>query len=96
MHGTRRYHFNVSAERLSSHVEKGHSEGLRITSVASCKGLWAVIMNASAKQMDQVRAPPRTGCSLMRCHERRKSWTSKSDICGPTASLTQMAHPCLT
>ena len=60
-----RYHYNVSAERLSSHVDKGFSEGLRITAVASCKGLWAVIMDASNKQKDQVHAPP--GLSASHC-----------------------------
>ncbi len=51
----RRYHYNVNADRLETHVEKGYGEGLLITAVASSKGLWAVIMDASAKHKGQVR-----------------------------------------
>ncbi len=50
----RRYHYNVSADRLETHVKKGYGEGLLITAVACSKGLWAVIMDASAKRKGQV------------------------------------------
>jgi hypothetical protein len=37
-------------------VDKGYQEGLRIASVASCKGLWAIIMDAQPTFTDQVGA----------------------------------------
>ncbi|BDA46424.1 probable casein kinase I isoform delta at N-terminal half [Coccomyxa sp. Obi] len=49
-----RYHYNVNADRLTTHVEKGYGEGLLITAVASSKGLWAVIMDASSKHKGQA------------------------------------------
>ncbi|XAR50679.1 Non-specific serine/threonine protein kinase [Bertholletia excelsa] len=41
-----RYHYNVADARLPQHVEKGHADGLFISSVASCQNLWAIIMDA--------------------------------------------------
>eukprot|EP01026_Neomeris_dumetosa_P005083 TRINITY_DN1139_c1_g1_i1.p1 TRINITY_DN1139_c1_g1~~TRINITY_DN1139_c1_g1_i1.p1 ORF type:complete len:762 (+),score=111.15 TRINITY_DN1139_c1_g1_i1:172-2457(+) len=40
-----RYHYNVGAQRLEHHIQRGYDEGLRISSVASYLDLWAVIMD---------------------------------------------------
>lgn len=52
----RRYHYNVNAERLGTHVAKGYGEGLFITSACSHAGLWAVIMDAGTRYTGQVAA----------------------------------------
>ncbi|GAB2222280.1 hypothetical protein Droror1_Dr00013489 [Drosera rotundifolia] len=49
-----RYHYNVSDERLSQHISKGHQDGLFISCVASNLNLWALIMDAGTGFTDQV------------------------------------------
>ncbi|XP_057735158.1 casein kinase 1-like protein HD16 [Arachis stenosperma] len=49
-----RYHYNVSDQRLSQHIEKGNEDGLYISSVASCQNLWALIMDAGTGFNSQV------------------------------------------
>ncbi|KAL4355678.1 hypothetical protein AHAS_Ahas09G0010700 [Arachis hypogaea] len=49
-----RYHYNVSDQRLSQHIEKGNEDGLYISSVASCQNLWALIMDAGTGFTSQV------------------------------------------
>ncbi len=44
---SRRYHYNVSTDRLVSHVKKGWEQKLRISSATSNNNLWAVIMDQS-------------------------------------------------
>lgn len=50
----RRYHYNVSPDRLDVHVRKGWADRLHITSVGSCQGLWALIMDSNAGYTAQV------------------------------------------
>ena len=40
-----RYHYNVSADRMLSHVKKGWDQGLRISSATSNSILWALVMD---------------------------------------------------
>lgn len=54
---SRRYHYNVSPDRLEVHVKKGWADRLHITSVGSCQGLWALIMDSCAGFSSQVRSP---------------------------------------
>ncbi|MCD9560982.1 Tau-tubulin kinase 1 [Datura stramonium] len=49
-----RYHYNVTDTRLAEHVEKGTEDGLYISCVASCSGLWAIIMDAGTNFTSQV------------------------------------------
>ncbi|XP_059286556.1 casein kinase 1-like protein HD16 isoform X2 [Lycium ferocissimum] len=49
-----RYHYNVTDARLAEHVEKGTDDGLYISCVASCSGLWAIIMDAGTNFTSQV------------------------------------------
>lgn len=49
-----RYHYNVADTRLAEHVEKGNEDGLYISCVASCSGLWAIIMDAGTNFTSQV------------------------------------------
>ncbi|KAK7255447.1 hypothetical protein RIF29_28857 [Crotalaria pallida] len=49
-----RYHYNVSDQRLSQHIEKGIEDGLFISSVASAQNLWAIIMDAGTGFTSQV------------------------------------------
>ncbi|XP_047309217.1 casein kinase 1-like protein HD16 [Impatiens glandulifera] len=49
-----RYHYNVADERLAQHVEKGNTDGLLISCVASCSSLWALIMDAGTGFRSQV------------------------------------------
>ena len=42
---TRRYHYNVSTDRLQSHVKKGWDQGLYISSATSNQSLWALVMD---------------------------------------------------
>ena len=42
-----RYHYNVSTDRLMSHVKKGWDQNLRISSATSNNNLWAVVMDQS-------------------------------------------------
>ncbi|OMP04116.1 hypothetical protein COLO4_09927 [Corchorus olitorius] len=49
-----RYHYNVADARLAQHVEKGMADGLLISCVASCTGLWAIIMDAGTRFTSQV------------------------------------------
>ncbi len=49
-----RYHYNVSANRLEFHVNKGLADGLYISAVACCGDLWAVIMDAGTNHTAQT------------------------------------------
>ncbi|CAN4110238.1 unnamed protein product [Withania somnifera] len=49
-----RYHYNVTDTRLAEHVEKGTEDGLYISCVASCSGLWAIVMDAGTNFTSQV------------------------------------------
>ncbi|KAE9584630.1 hypothetical protein Lal_00021743 [Lupinus albus] len=49
-----RYHYNVSDQRLSQHIEKGNEDGLFISSVAAAQDLWAIIMDAGTGFSSQV------------------------------------------
>ncbi|KAJ6791368.1 casein kinase 1-like protein HD16 [Iris pallida] len=49
-----RYHYNVADSRLAQHVEKGNADDLRISCVASCSNLWALIMDAGTGFTSQV------------------------------------------
>lgn len=49
-----RYHYNVTDTRLAQHIEKGHEDGLFISSVASYSNLWALIMDAGTGFTDQI------------------------------------------
>ncbi|GAB4835135.1 Casein kinase 1-like protein hd16 [Ancistrocladus abbreviatus] len=49
-----RYHYNVADARLAQHVERGNADGLLISSVASCSGLWALIMDAGTGFTSQI------------------------------------------
>ncbi|XP_051129637.1 casein kinase 1-like protein HD16 [Andrographis paniculata] len=49
-----RYHYNVADVRLDQHIEKGNTDGLYISSVASCSNLWALIMDAGTGFNAQV------------------------------------------
>ncbi len=39
---------------MQSHVDKGYQEQLHISSVTSCKNLWAIIMEAQTPYTKQV------------------------------------------
>jgi hypothetical protein len=54
-----RYHYNVSPDRLDVHVKKGWQDRLSITSVGSCQGLWALIMDSNPGYISQVPHTPR-------------------------------------
>ncbi|KAF7807181.1 casein kinase 1-like protein HD16 [Senna tora] len=49
-----RYHYNVADARLAQHVERGITDGLLISCVASCSNLWALIMDAGTGFTTQV------------------------------------------
>ncbi|KAJ0030590.1 hypothetical protein Pint_13154 [Pistacia integerrima] len=49
-----RYHYNVLDSRLHQHAEKGKEDGLYISSVASSKNLWAIVMDAGTGFSSQV------------------------------------------
>ncbi|GLT70653.1 hypothetical protein SLA2020_427170 [Shorea laevis] len=49
-----RYHYNVADARLEQHVDKGMTDGLLISCVASCSNLWALIMDAGTGFTSQV------------------------------------------
>lgn len=49
-----RYHYNVADARLAQHVERGITDGLLISCVASCSNLWALIMDAGTGFTSQV------------------------------------------
>ncbi|XP_074321378.1 casein kinase 1-like protein HD16 [Silene latifolia] len=49
-----RYHYNVADARLEQHVERGNTDGLLISSVASCSNLWALIMDAGTGFTHQI------------------------------------------
>ncbi|PWA60871.1 GPCR kinase [Artemisia annua] len=49
-----RYYYNVTDLRLQQHVEKGKSDGLYISCVASAQNLWAVVMDAGTGFISQV------------------------------------------
>lgn len=49
-----RYHYNVADTRLAQHIEKGNTDGLLISCVASCSNLWALIMDAGTGFRSQV------------------------------------------
>ena len=44
----------MSPDRLDVHVKKGWQDRLSITSVGSCQGLWALIMDSNPGFMSQV------------------------------------------
>jgi len=44
----------VADARLAQHVEKGNADDLRISCVASCTNLWALIMDAGTGFTSQV------------------------------------------
>ncbi|KAG6630092.1 hypothetical protein CIPAW_14G131300 [Carya illinoinensis] len=48
------YHYNVADAWLAQHVERGIADGLRISCVASCSNLWALIMDAGTGFTSQV------------------------------------------
>ena len=60
-----RYHYNVSPDRLDVHVKKGWQDRLSITSVGSCQGLWALIMDSNPGYVSQVLPDPRPICSAV-------------------------------
>ncbi len=64
----RRYHYNVSPDRLDVHVKKGWQDRLSITSVGSCQGLWALIMDSNPGFMSQV--PPYSAQRASGCRPR--------------------------
>ncbi|GJX68695.1 hypothetical protein Tco_0304422 [Tanacetum coccineum] len=49
-----RYYYNVMDSRLQQHFEKGKSDGLYISCVASAYNLWAVVMDAGTGFSSQV------------------------------------------
>ena len=61
---TRRYHYNVSNQRLDIHVQKGYDDGLYISSVAACGELWGIIMDAGTGFNQQVRGQGGVGGTL--------------------------------
>ena len=44
----------MSPDRLDVHVKKGWQDRLSITSVGSCQGLWALIMDSNPGYVSQV------------------------------------------
>ena len=44
----------MSPDRLDVHVKKGWQDRLSITSVGSCQGLWALIMDSNPGYISQV------------------------------------------
>ena len=44
----------MSPDRLDVHVKKGWQDRLSITSVGSCQGLWALIMDSNPGCLSQV------------------------------------------
>ena len=74
-----RYHYNVSMDRLNTHVAKGYAENLHITSVAACGNLWAVIMDAGTRFTAQVGPAPVLGAKppvLYHDKWQRRCWLS--------------------
>ncbi|XP_071723813.1 casein kinase 1-like protein HD16 [Rutidosis leptorrhynchoides] len=49
-----RYYYNVTDARLHQHIEKGKSDGLNISCVASAVNLWAIVMDAGTGFSSQV------------------------------------------
>ena len=49
-----RYHYNVSADRIARHIEKGNEDGLFISSVTCSDELWGLIMDAGTGFSQQV------------------------------------------
>ncbi|KAL4563946.1 hypothetical protein LXL04_027995 [Taraxacum kok-saghyz] len=49
-----RYYYNVMDSRLHQHVDKGKSDGLYVSCVASASNLWAVVMDAGTGFTSQV------------------------------------------
>nr|XP_043627545.1 casein kinase 1-like protein HD16 [Erigeron canadensis] len=49
-----RYYYNVMDARLHQHVEKGKTDGLFVSCVASAQNLWAVVMDAGTGFTSQV------------------------------------------
>ena len=45
----------MSPDRLDVHVRKGSADRLHISSVGSCQGLWALIMDSCAGYTAQAR-----------------------------------------
>ena len=40
-----RYHYNVSSQRLDTHINYGSTDNLSISSVTTYNNLWAVVMD---------------------------------------------------
>jgi len=49
-----RYHYNVVSARIEPHVMRGTGDGLRISCVACCQDLWALILDAGTGYTQQV------------------------------------------
>ncbi|GAV79502.1 LOW QUALITY PROTEIN: Pkinase domain-containing protein/Aldedh domain-containing protein [Cephalotus follicularis] len=49
-----RYHYNVMDLKLDQHVDKGRSDGLYISCVASSTNLWAIVMDGGTGFTSQV------------------------------------------
>ncbi|KAF6167303.1 hypothetical protein GIB67_043164 [Kingdonia uniflora] len=49
-----RYHYNVAADRLAQHIDKGNEDGLFISCAASASNLWALVMDAGTGFADQL------------------------------------------
>lgn len=85
-----RYHCNVASNRLLVHVEKGWADGLYITSVCSCQGAWAVVMDAGSGFTSQIyrvrrqRSREREGGGSWACFTWKQMWY---------CMLGQLVHP---
>ena len=53
-----RYHYNVAADRIARHIEKGREDGLFISSVTCSDELWGIIMDAGTGFTSQARGLP--------------------------------------
>ena len=48
-----RYHYNVSTQRLDTHITVGRQDSLVITAIAAYNELWLVVMDADPRVKDQ-------------------------------------------
>ena len=65
-----RYHYNVSSQRLDTHISYGIKDKLTMSSVASYSNMWAVVMDCDP----QVRlTPPSYAAYKFRRHSMASS-----------------------
>ena len=48
-----RYHYNVSSQRLDTHINYGSTDSLSISSVATYNNLWAIVMDCDPAVANQ-------------------------------------------